>query len=48
MDLLLFLDLSKAQKGFSTMMESFKLRYIGEVDVDDDYEYGMYAYSFCL
>ena len=35
------LDLSKAQTSFGSMLENFKLRYVGEVETDDDYEYGM-------
>lgn len=31
--------LSKAQQGFSSQLRKFKLRYIGEVDADDDLEY---------
>jgi len=40
----LILDLSKAQASFGGMLESFKLRYIGEIDVDDEYEYGKNLY----
>lgn len=32
-------NLKKAQQGFSNQLRSFKLRYIGEVDADDDLEY---------
>lgn len=43
--LFFFLGLSKAQQGFSSQLRKFKLRYIGEVDADDDLEYGK-KYSF--
>ena len=41
------LDLKKATQSFSNQLKNFKLRYIGEVDVDDDLEYGKYfCYDF--
>ena len=36
------LDLKKATQSFSNQLKNFKLRYIGEIDVDDDLEYGKY------
>ena len=41
------LDLKKATQSFSNQLKNFKLRYIGEIDVDDDLEYGKYfCYAF--
>ena len=34
-----------AQTKFSGMLTNFRLRYIGEVDGDDDMEYGKWHYD---
>ena len=43
------LDVKKATQSFSNQLKNFKLRYIGEIDMDDDLEYGKYfIYVFLL